>query len=126
MRRVWIALAAAGLPWVSVAAATPDQFKIRSTDDLVAVCTTREGDSLYGPSIGFCHGFVVRAIQYHSALYDRGKHKPIYCLPDPPPTRSEGLRNFVAWVQANPKYGSEPAVESVFKYLVEKYPCAAK
>ncbi len=126
MRRFWTAAAVAtvlGAAGVATAA-TPDDFLINNAQDVVDVCTVPESDPMYGPSIGFCHGYIVGAIQYHFAL--RARHpekKPTFCLPEPRPSRSQGIAGFVAWVQANPKYQGEPAVEALVKYLVEKYPC---
>ena len=42
-------------------AATPDQFRVRSTADLVEICTTPANDTLYAAAMGFCHGFAVGA-----------------------------------------------------------------
>ena len=107
-----------------VVAATPDDFLIKDAQDVVDVCTVPESDPMYGPSIGFCHGYIVGAIQYHYALHSRHPEKKSpFCLPEPRPSRTQGIAGFVAWVRANPKYQTEPAVEALVKYLVETYPC---
>ena len=47
-------------------AATPDQFRVRSTADLVEICSTPASDPMYAAAMGFCHGFGVGA--YYSML----------------------------------------------------------
>lgn len=126
MRAFWSAAVVATVLFAAAVApsATPDDFLIKDAQDVVDVCTVPESDAMYAASIGFCHGYIVGAIQYHFALHSRHpKKRPPFCLPEPRPTRSQSIAGFVAWVQANPKYQTEPAVEALVKYLVEKYPC---
>jgi hypothetical protein len=125
MRRLLRALTIAAVLWSAAAeGANPDQFLVKNAGDLVAVCETPESDPYYAAAIGFCHGYVVGAYQYHQALYTHGrKHKAIFCEPNPRPSRAQAIRDFVAWVNENPKYKSENAVETMFKYLMEKWPC---
>ena len=104
-------------------AATPDQFRVRSTADLVEICSTPASDPMYAAAMGFCHGFGVGAYQYYRASVSGPEGKPFVCLSDPPPSRTEGLRMFVAWARENPQYMSEPAVETLFRWLVAKWPC---
>jgi hypothetical protein len=105
-------------------AATPDHFRVRSTADLVEICSTPANDSLYGAAMGFCHGYAVGAHQYYQASMSGSSSKPFVCLPTaPPPTRTEGLQMFVAWAREHPQHMGEPAVETLFRWLVATWPC---
>ena len=43
-------------------AATSDHFRVRSTADLVEICSTPATDSLYAAAISFCHGYASRSL----------------------------------------------------------------
>lgn len=124
MRR-WLSLAVLSLvlgplPGLAV---ERDDFLIADTQDVVDVCTVPESDPLYTAAISFCHGYLLGAYQYHVALFGHGTSKPVVCLPDPPPTRTQAVDRFVAWVKANPSYAKEKPADSLTKFLVETWPC---
>jgi hypothetical protein len=104
-------------------AATPDQFRVRSTADLVEICSTPANDALYAAAMGFCHGFAVGAYQYYRSSVSGPEGKPFVCLPASPPSRTEGLQMFVAWARENPQHMGEPAVDTLFRWLVAQWPC---
>jgi Rap1a immunity proteins len=104
-------------------AATPEHFRVRSTADLVQICSAPANDPMYAAAISFCHGFGVGAYQYYLASVSGPGGKPFVCLTDPPPTRTEGMQMFVAWARENPQYMGEPAVETLFRWLAAKWPC---
>lgn len=123
-----IALAAfaGGAAHAAPAKVGTDAFKIRSTQDLVDLCSPSDpSDPLYDDAINFCHGYVSGAWQYHQAEVNGPKGQALVCWPDPPPTRSESIAMFVTWARAHTQYMSEPAVETMFRFLTEKWPCAA-
>ena len=45
------------------------------------------------------------------------------CLPDKLPTRNEVIDMFVKWAKAHPQYMKEIPVETIFRFLAEKWPC---
>jgi hypothetical protein len=105
-------------------ALTRDDFLVRTTQDLVKLCTADEKDPLYQAAIGFCHGFTAGAYQYHQAITKSGAERTSFvCVPEPPPTRAEAIQMFVAWTQENPQYLNEPPVDSLFRFLATKFPC---
>lgn len=122
-------LAAIGLSIVAgplvAGAATEDDFYVRNTQDLVDLCTVKEGDPVAEEAVHFCHGFLSGAWQYHEAQANGPKGVRLVCPPNPPPTRDEVLEGFVVWAQApeRAQYLSEPAVETLFRYLIERSPC---
>lgn len=118
-------LAAVGL-WlwtVPAGAVTTEDFLIVDTQDVVDVCDVAESDPMYTASIAFCHGYLVGAYQYHTALFGTGKSKPVVCFPDPPPTRTQAVERFIAWVKADPARGKERPADALTQYLVESFPC---
>jgi Rap1a immunity proteins len=104
-------------------AVTRDNFLLRNTQDWVELCSVTDKDPLRDAAIGFCHGYGVGAFHYYLAQHAGPESKPFVCLPDPPPSRHEGLQMFLAWARQNPQTMSEPAVESLFKFLTAKWPC---
>ena len=118
------AIMAAGLCPLTAAAVTPDEFKIRNTQDLVRLCSVSNDDSLYVAAIHFCHGFGAGAYQYYQASVSGPEGKPFVCPPDPVPSRNAVLQEFVTWANANPQHNNEPAVESIFRFLAQKWPCS--
>jgi hypothetical protein len=123
--RIWCVLVLiAGLGPVGALAATSEHFRVRSTADLVEICSTPANDSLYPAALGFCHGYAVGAYHYHQASVAGPEGKPFVCLPPtPPPTRTEGLQMFVVWARENPQHMGEPAVETLFRWLAATWPC---
>lgn len=109
-------------PFVSMAV-TKDDFVVRNTQDLVDLCSVSQDDPLYAAAIHFCHGFGAGAYQYYLSTVAGPGAKPFVCPPDPPPTRAAVLQEFVNWSKANPQYNNDPAVDSMFRFLVSKWPC---
>jgi hypothetical protein len=127
-RRLYAGLAAAALlagmtdGW----AATAENFIVKTTSDLVALCETEPSQPNYVAAIHFCEGFGVGAYQYYLALAARDPAARYVCTPDPPPTRDNVKTAFVAWAKSNPSVMSDAPVNSLFRYLGQTYPCPAK
>jgi hypothetical protein len=105
-------------------AANEDQFRVRTTNDYVALCTTQPGQENYVAAIHFCQGFASGAYQYYVSLADKSPDDRFVCLTDPVPSRDQALAAFVAWVKANPSAAVDPPVDSIFHYLAQAYPCS--
>jgi hypothetical protein len=118
-----LAAAAVASPLAAGAALTEDDFYIRSAQDLVDVCSSPESDPLNDAADHFCHGFVAGAWQYHQAQANGPEGVRLVCPPDPPPTRNEVVAGFVSWAGTHSQYMAEPAVDTLFRYLVELAPC---
>jgi len=100
-----------------------DDFEIQATENLLNLCTAPPGDSLYHQAVNFCHGFLVGAYHYHVAESNGPQGVKLVCLPDPPPSRNEAIDMFIQWAKARPQYWKEEAVETEFRFLIEKWPC---
>lgn len=107
----------------STLAATPDNFTVKTTRDLVSLCSTDPSASDYPMAISFCHGFAVGAYQYYTQVASASRRERFVCTPNPPPTRSQAISDFVAWTRNHPEAMDAVPVDSMFRYLAEKYPC---
>jgi hypothetical protein len=124
MRRLACLMSLAACLWPLLSeGATRDEFLVRTTQDYVAICSTTPQDPLYAAALGFCHGYAVGAYHYYLAQTAGPEGKPFVCPPEPPPSRAEILPMFVAWAQAHPQSMSERPVDSLFRFLSEKWPC---
>jgi len=113
--------AAAIITLVPTALAADVKYQVRDTADLVAVCDTSTRAPDITTALAFCHGFLTGSVHFYYAGVPESSR--FACAPDPAPSRSEVMNAFVKWGKANPQYMSEPAVESLFRYLAETYPC---
>jgi hypothetical protein len=110
---------------MSARAATTENFMVRTTADYLALCESAPGSENYVAAIHFCQGFASGAYQYYLALAQHQPSSRFVCPPDPTPSRDQVIANFLTWARANQERLSEPAVESLFRYLGETYPCSA-
>ena len=104
-------------------AVTAEDFQVRTTKELVDLCTVSPNDPLVKESIHFCHGYLVGAYNYYLAQASGPDSERLVCLPDPSPTRHQAISMFIEWVKAHPQYLNERPVETQFRFLVEKWPC---
>jgi hypothetical protein len=98
-------------------------FRIRNAQDFVDLCKVSADAQYAAEAIHFCHGFAAGAWQYHEAQAAGPNGHRLVCLPTPSPTRDQALAEFVTWADAHPERMGEPAVEVLFRWLVEKWPC---
>jgi hypothetical protein len=133
MHRSGLALAAAvaGLATMTVAAVgAPNpsdpwetNFRVTTTRDLVQLCEAAPTDPTGIAALHFCHGFAVGAYQYHQIAAAAEKKPPLFCEPNPKPSRNAVIADFVSWAAQNPKAMDTPPAEGMFRYLAQRYPC---
>ena len=107
------------------AAVTQDTFTLRSTGDLVELCTAAPSDPMGTAALNFCHGFgvgVYRVLEEVEATH----RARTYCMPEPMPTRNETLASFVQWTKANPDTLAMPPQDGIAAFLAKQYPCARR
>ncbi len=95
-------------------------LQARTAGDLADLCASNPKDPQGEAKINFCHGFAQGAIlveQRHT------EGKKLFCFPSPAPTRTATMGEFVNWVRASPAHRTPPAVEGLFQFLGERYPC---
>ena len=104
---------------------TPSEsdFQVAATGDLVRLCEAAPTDATGIAALHFCHGFAVGAYQYHQIAAAAENRTPLFCEPNPRPSRNEAIAGFVSWARQNPGVMSAPPVEGMFRYLAQRYPC---
>ena len=116
-------LAAALTPGTSKAAVTEGDFLVRTTGELVNLCSADRSDPLMTAAVNFCHGFAVgvyRVLAEEQAAQPGAK---LFCIPNPMPTRNETISAFVEWAKANPSHLSQPAADGIADFLGQRFPC---
>ena len=95
-------------------------LQARTAGELAELCAANPKDPLGDAKINYCHGFAQGAIQVEIR---RSEGKKTFCFPNPAPTRTATMTEFVNWVRALPEHKTPPAVEGLFQFLGERYPC---
>jgi hypothetical protein len=91
---VALGLALAAGTTIASAGVTESQYPPRTVRDLIEICVTAKDDPMMTAAINYCHGFAQGAVT-----------------------------KFIAWANALPSRLDEPAVDGMFIYLAETYPC---
>jgi hypothetical protein len=105
------------------AGVTEEDFKVKTTQNLMNLCTASANDPLAKEAIHFCHGYLIGAYAYYDAYTSGPEGKRLFCLPDPEPTRNEAIALFLKWASARPQLKDQSPVETEFMFLVETWPC---
>jgi hypothetical protein len=120
------ALIAACVPaWPAHAAVSADNFLLRTTDDLVALCGVQPGDPRGVAAIHECEGFLVGIYRYHEALTTGSGALPrMFCVPqEGAPSRDAAVQMFLDWSRTHAQYMNDPPVDGVFRWAVDTWPC---
>ncbi len=113
-------IAAGALAFASAShAAAPDHYALRTASDLARVCGTPSSASDYATAIAFCHGYLAGAYAYARAATPPAER----CEPNPAPTRAKVAEQFVAWMKTRPQLEGDNAVDALFRFAAEAYPC---
>jgi Rap1a immunity proteins len=104
-------------------AVTEANFSARTTGDLVELCDPKSDSAMANAAINFCHGFAQGAVSVEMQHDAASRSMKLFCLPNPPPTRTETLSEFVKWGRASPDRMGEPAADGLFRFLGERFPC---
>ena len=104
-------------------AVTEKDFEVKTTQNLIDLCTVSPKDPLYNQAVNFCHGFLVGAYQYYVAAAAGPDGVKLVCFPEAPPTRNEAIGKFIEWAKAHPQFMGEKPVETEFRFLIETWPC---
>ena len=104
-------------------AATPANYDVTTTADLIELCSVSADDPLYDAAMGFCLGYIDAAIDYHAAI-TAGPQSAAFVCPDTTTSREAVVTVVVAWSRTNPQYlQGEAPVHGVMRALTEKWPC---
>jgi len=118
------AVLAVGSSAAALAAAGALQFPPRTVSDLLAICSVGQNDPMRTAAVSYCNGYVTGAVIVEKAHGMQKNAHPLFCLPTPPPTHSQALAAFGTWAHAQPSRLDQPAIDGLFTWLAETYPCA--
>jgi len=125
MKRMLIAVLLIGIcsAPLRAGAVTEENFKVRTTQDLINLCTVSPDDPAYCAALHFCHGYLIGALHYNMAETAGDTSERMVCLPNPAPTRNEGVKMFIEWAKSHPEYMNEFPTDTEFRFLIETWPC---
>jgi len=116
-----IVLLAAAAFATAAHAVPPDQYRIHNAGELVKLCSVPVSDPDHATALAFCHGVLAGAYGYYDASTQAADR--FVCVPDPSPKRSQVASDFVAWANARPQLMSAAAIDTLFRFAGEKFPC---
>ena len=118
-------LMAAAFPAMPALAATPESFNVQSAADLVQICRTEPNDNVSSAAAGFCQGYVVGVYRTLEEIQAARPRSRLFCVNQSqhPPSRTEAIAAYVAWIDARPDEMPRPPMESIADYLAATYPC---
>ena len=97
---------------------------VRTVSDLAAVCDPQLRGVERLESIAYCQGYLTAAGQYHTSLHPAGgPRRPLFCVPNPPPSVAQSGLAFAAWARQNPQRANEPALDGLLRWAQSAYPC---
>ena len=108
---------------IASANVTESQFPPRTVRDLIEICAPAQDDPMMTAAINYCQGFAQGAVLVEEAHEAQPSASKLFCLPSPRPPSGSELSKFIAWANALPSRLDEPAIDGMFIYLAEKYPC---
>jgi hypothetical protein len=99
-----------------------ESFKLDNAEALVTACTVPADSPLHETAKGFCLGYMTGAMQLYRAATASPNIKNFVC-PGHEISRAEMRDVFLEWAAANPQRMSEPAIDSLLRAAVAKFPC---
>ena len=119
-------LAAALLAAPALAQAPGHVTNVQTVSDLAAVCDPQVRGVERLEAIAYCQGYLTAAGQYHAAVHPAGgPSRPLFCVPNPPPSVAQSGLAFAAWARQNPQRANEPALDGLLRWAQSAYPCPA-
>jgi len=113
-------LAGLAIPPAPARAAEPINLNVRTAKDLAELCGAAPRSAGADAKINFCHGFAQGVVDMARA--PAAESKP-FCFPNPVPTRTKTLTEFVGWVRSNPDRQDLSATKALLQFLGERFPC---
>jgi Rap1a immunity proteins len=107
-------------------AVTEDTFLLHNTGDLVDLCSAAQSDPLYTAAVNFCHGFTVGVFRVLQEEDMAKRSQRMFCLPNPTPSRNEGIANFVQWAKADPARSALQPADAIATFLAQQFPCPSR
>jgi hypothetical protein len=118
-----LAFLAAAIALTASAHAGPplDHYRLHTAGELARVCSTHPSADDYTTAIAFCHGVLAGAYGYFIATTPEADR--FSCPPKPAPTRTQVANGFVDWMKVHPQLINTGAIDALFRYAGEAFPC---
>lgn len=106
---------------------TEQTFAVPTTAALAQLCadTSHSNMLMTTAAQNFCHGYMMGAYQI-LAQVNAARVKPLFCVPNPSPSRNQAIADFVSWVKDNPNAANLPPSDGFYEFLVQRFRCPAK
>jgi hypothetical protein len=114
---------AMGLGPMVAGAVTRDDLLARTAQDLLHLCAASPTDPMSTEALSFWNGYWVGAYQYYQAAAAGSEGTDFIWPPDPPPTRDEAVKMWIAWAQQRPQYAGERPVDNIFQFAAAQWAC---
>ena len=126
-RQLWLGAAVCVAAYCAPghAAVTQDTFMVRTTADLIDLCTAAPSDPMGTAALNFCHGFGLGVYRVLEEI-ESARKVHTFCMPDTLPTRNEAFASFVLWSKANADQLSVPPQDAIAAFLSKQYPCTRR
>jgi hypothetical protein len=95
-------------------------MQAKTAGELAELCSANPKDPLGDAKINFCLGFAQGAVE---AEIRHGEGKKLFCFPKPDPKRLTTMTEFAGWVRSMPDHRTPAAVDGLFQFLGERFPC---
>ncbi|MBS1179557.1 MAG: hypothetical protein H6R06_3969 [Proteobacteria bacterium] len=105
----------------SASASAQDHYRLQTAAELARVCATPASASDHVTAVAFCHGVLAGAYGYFLSATPAADR--FVCPPTPSVTRTQVANGFVTWLKARPQYNNDGAIDALFRYAAEAYPC---
>ena len=126
----WLLVSAGVLVGLAAAPAARSQtteqtFLVPTAGSLAQLCGDMSpNDPMMTAAQNFCHGYMVGAYQVLVQV-NAARKKPAFCAPTPAPTRNQAIAAYVQWVDADPTKAAMAPADSVYAFLMQRWPCPA-
>ena len=123
LRNTLVAVILLAFAPAQAASVTAEDFRVRTTGDLIRLCSASADDPLYPAARGFCLGYLDAAHDYHAALTAGKSFSPIAC-PEGEVTRDQVVEVVVEWAGDNRNMlDREGAMHGVMRAVAIEWPC---
>lgn len=98
-------------------------FEVKTTRDLVELCSASSESDVYGAAMGYCLGFVDAAHDYHAVVTQGDVLAPVAC-PGHTTTRREVVDAFLSWAKDNDALlDTESPLNGLMRAAAARWPC---
>jgi hypothetical protein len=102
---------------------TKENFYLRTTADLIAICGVSRDDPNAAGAIQFCHGYYL-GLDHFAEVTGRPFRNVLFCPPEGLRlTRDQTIGMLVEWHRKNPQHLSEPPFDGIVRWAAATWPC---